>query len=127
MAGKRDAAAAALKNVAMLHGDFHAPILDALSNQGLLDSAEGGNGGEIRAAATVMPEREVITCMQAMSANPNNGVRIKRVAAEAARLGYEIKFNEKIDMFALDAALKGKPVEARMSLKRNLAAMNLIP
>jgi hypothetical protein len=124
MSGKRDAAAAALYNVRMLHQDFHAPILHELDAAGLLDNQRVGNGGQVRAAA--VPARECITAMQAMGANPDNGIRIKRVVAEAARLGYEIRLNEKIDTFALDQALKGKDVEQRMRLKRNLAAMNLI-
>ena len=47
MAGKADAARAALHKVKALHEDFHEPILAELDKAGLLDNdAPHGNGGQ---------------------------------------------------------------------------------
>jgi hypothetical protein len=47
MAGKADAARAALHKVKALHEDFHEPILAELDKAGLLDhDAPRGNGGQ---------------------------------------------------------------------------------
>jgi hypothetical protein len=127
MAGRTDSARAALRRVQYMHPSLVEDAIKELDGAGLLDNGVG-NGGTFHAtAAPALPEREIITAMQAMAANPDNGIRIKRVVAEAARLGYEIKLNEKIDTFKMDEALKGKDVERRMTLKKNLAAMRLIP
>lgn len=121
---KRDAAKAALKNVPMLHEDFVEPALRMLEAAGVLDSERSGNGGQVHAAAA---SDHCLTPLQVVQANADNGIRLKRVCAEAARLGYQIKPAEKINMFELDSALAGKDVEARMRLKRNLAYLGMIP
>lgn len=123
MSGRKSSAIVALGRVSHLHPAQHADILAALDNEGLLDGPSG-NGGPVRATASA-PERTCLTVIQA-AAIPGNAMRVKRVCAEARRLGFEIKANEKIDMFALDAALKGKDVAARLNLKRNLAFLSLI-
>jgi hypothetical protein len=131
MAGRTDSARAALRNVDKLHEVYHEPILRELDRQGLLDEPRGSGferTGNVRAtAAPVLPERECLTCIEVIAANEDNAVRVRRVIAEAKRLGFEIRANQKIDIFKMDEALKGKDVERRMTLKKNLAAMRLIP
>jgi hypothetical protein len=89
----------------------------------------GGAGPEVHARhdTSVLPGwRECLSPIQAINANADNAIRVRRCMAEAKRLGFEIKPNEKIDLFKLDEALKGKDVERRISLKRNLHAMGML-
>jgi hypothetical protein len=127
MAGKRDAAAAALRNVRSLHPDFHQPILHELDSAGLLDNERVGNGGQVHAVASARPARETITLLQAASI-PSNKIRLSRIFAEARRLGHELSIGDdgKVDMRAFDRDTKGKDIARRLAIKDNLAAMNLI-
>jgi hypothetical protein len=74
----------------------------------------------------VLPERECLSPIQAINANAGNAIRVRRCVAEAKRLGFQIELDSKIDPFKLDEALRGKDVERRMSLKRNLHAMGML-
>jgi hypothetical protein len=76
---------------------------------------------------TSVPGGDCLTPIQVIQASADNRIRLQRVTAEAARLGYEIKPNAKINMFELDAALAGKDVGKRMALKKNLAFLRMIP
>ena len=124
MSGRKTSALVALGRVSHLHPAQHADIITELDREGLLDGSKS-NGGPVRAAASALPERTCLTVIQA-AAIPGNAIRVKRVCAEARRLGFEIKANEVIDLFKLDQALAGKDVAARMNLKRNLAFLSLI-
>jgi hypothetical protein len=111
----------ALTNKTRLNADQRVAALKAMHDAGLLDSPP------VHAVASARP-REILTLVQA-AANPSNKIRLARIIAEARRLGAEIQIDDcgKVDMVALDRDLRGKDVERRMSLKRNLAMMNLIP
>ena len=75
-----------------------------------------------------MPARECLTAIETIAANEDNAIKVRRVISEAKRYGFEIRANEKIVPFKLDEALRGHPdIEGRMRLKRNLAALGMIP
>jgi Tfp pilus assembly ATPase PilU len=130
MTGKRDTARRALeRSVGFLAPEHHDQILAALSSEGLLDEPKNAeNGGKIRAAATDLPKRPLLTPLQASQArNGANKDLLRSVMAQAARMGYQIKDNELVDMVALNAALKGQEVGARLALKAALHKLALIP
>ena len=131
MAGRSDAARAALRNVAMLHEDFHAPILHALSNQGLLDSAEGGNGGEIRAKSFTDARRNaVVTMVQAATGDPRNAEMLRQIRANARRLNVGELFEDgtkPIDLNALNKGLANAPTVDRWRFRDMLYSLRLIP
>jgi hypothetical protein len=131
MSGKTDAARAALRNVEHLHPVHVEPIIKALDAAGLLDSPKGNDFGAVRAAraaprgSRLSPLR---TPAQAIADNIENAVAIKQIVATAKRIAnFEIKPDEIVDPVALDKALVGKDVDARMGLKLNMARLALIP
>jgi hypothetical protein len=128
MSGRTDSARTALRRVQYLHPSMHEDIIKELDREGILDEPRS-DGGAVRAvAAAALPERgECLTAIQAVAANPNrNAARVKRVLAESARLGFQIDPTSKIDLFAMDKALQGRDVAARMNLKLNLAFLRMI-
>ena len=133
MSGKRDSARAALRRaVPFLHDRHHDDILNALDAESLLDEPRNAeNGGKIRAAAddADRPRRPLLTPLQASrTRNGANKDLLRSVQARAARMGFPINIDDKyVDVVALDAAMRGKDVTERLSIKATLAKMALIP
>jgi hypothetical protein len=73
-------------------------------------------------------KKPLLTPIQCAAAkNGANKDLLRSVMAQAKRMGFVIKENEIVDTVALDAALAGKDVTERLSLKAALAKMSLIP
>lgn len=132
MTGRRDAARAALQRSAgFLAPQHHDAILDSLHAEGLLDEPRNAeNGGRVRAAAgdADRPKRPLLTPLQASQVRSGEHRDLLRsVTAQAQRMGYTIKQNELVDVVALDKAMAGKDVNAKLALKAGLAKLALIP
>jgi hypothetical protein len=117
--GKTESCRAALARIPNLSAAQSAAIVAELQREGLLDAS--------RAVHAAAASDRCLTPVEVVRANADNAIRVKRVTAEAARLGYRIEPNQKISLFDLDEATRGKDVRARMDLKKNLAALCLIP
>jgi len=143
MAGRLDAARAALRNVPMLHEGFIEPALRELDAAGLLDSERSGNGGFARVRATSQQSdrttqetvhelraNSVRTMMAAAEADRRNVELLRQIHANARRLGVGALFNDyskPVDAEALDVALRDKPIADRWRFKEMLYCMKLIP
>ena len=129
MSGKRDFARAALQRaVPFLHDRHHTDILNELENESLLDvENKRPTGGEIRAAATDLPKRPLLTPLQASQARGGaNKDLLRSVTARAARLGFRIESDKLVDVAAFDAAAKGKDISERIALKAAMFKLGLI-
>ena len=66
--------------------------------------------------------------MQAAAANGGkNRDLLHSVIAQAKRMGFQIKENEHVDVFALDKAMAGKDITQRLAIKSVLGKLALIP
>jgi hypothetical protein len=128
MSGRKDSAREALGRVQHLHPVHHEPILAELDRAGLLDEPKNSaNGGKVRAAAD-LPKRPLLTPLQCSQAkNGANADLLRSVMARAARLGFKIEDDKLVDVVAMDAAMRGKDVVERLSIKATLAKLALIP
>ena len=131
MSGKRDAAAAALRRVPMLHADFIEPAVLMLEAAGVFESERGGNSGSIHAAVAntapgSRPGSPVLTMVQA-GADPPNQSLLKSVRAQAQRLGFVWDGSKPIDTHALNSAIAGADIDSRMRLKEALYLLRMIP
>jgi hypothetical protein len=129
MSGKRDSARNALRRaVPFLAEQHHDDILNELDRESLLDTP---NGGKVHAVAgdADRPRRPLLTPLQAsQTRNGANKDLLRSVQARAARMGFPINIDDKyVDVVALDAAMRGKDVTERLSIKATLAKMALIP
>ena len=124
-------APAALARVQHLHPAAHAEVIAELDREGLLDSAEGGNGGEIRAQSFTDARRcAAVSTMQAASADPRNKEMLRIIHANAHRLGVGELFEDAskvIDVHALNRALRKAPLADRWRFKEACFALRLIP
>jgi hypothetical protein len=77
-------------------------------------------------AATAEAARTKLTPIQAANAGPNNAHLVRNLMARAARLGYRMKENEKVDLVEFDRCAAGKSVDERMSWKTHAARLKLI-
>lgn len=128
MSGKRDSARAALQRaVPFLHDRHHTDILNELENDLLDVENKRPTGGEIRAAATDLPKRPLLTPLQASQARGGaNKDLLRSVTARAARLGFRIESDKLVDVAAFDAAAKGKDISERIALKAAMFKLGLI-
>jgi hypothetical protein len=76
-------------------------------------------------AATAEAARVKLTPLQAANAGANSG-HVRNVMSRAARLGYRMKENEKIDLVELDRVLAGKDTLERIALKTDMSRLRLI-
>jgi hypothetical protein len=77
-------------------------------------------------AATAEAARTKLTPIQAANAGPNNAHLVRNIMARAARLGYRMKENEKVDPVEMDRAFAGKDVGSRLQIEADMSSLRLI-
>jgi len=87
-----------------------------LSNRAMFASAES-------------PSVQLMTPLECSAASPNNLALLRNVQARCRRIGYDLAPDKRVDVFSLNSCLTKAErfsVEDRISLKTDLAKLNLI-
>jgi hypothetical protein len=120
----------------------HAAVLRHMAGSMRADAAHGkmpyryeSSGAGVFASAsdvaTPRPTkgRPVVTVAELIAAKgPEVAPLVKRVRAQARRLGYDLPLDRHIDLFELDQAIAGRGDRIeRLSLKSNLHSLHLVP
>jgi predicted ATPase with chaperone activity len=128
MVNKVSAARTALFRVRALHPDFHQPIIDELSKQGVLTD----DGGVLHAAAKskglathgrLLPRR---TPNEAAAASDENAKIVNQLNARARRLGYTMPMDQILSPVEIDAAFSGKNVDERLAWKMTASLVGIL-
>jgi hypothetical protein len=108
---------------ALVASSLHQLIVD-----GIVDGGEGHHLYASAADDNLGDQRFVVlTPAMVASASTENLHKVRQLRARAARMGYTIAENEKVDVQALDAAIRHCGVSDRIALKAELFKLNLIP
>jgi hypothetical protein len=86
--------------------------------------AKGIVGGKPSVSAAASNRR---TINAIADANPENIPVLQQIKATAARLGFNFKDDEQVDVGELNEALRGRDVGDRMALKLAMNRVGLIP
>jgi hypothetical protein len=90
---------------------------------GLDENAKAELTGKLSASAA---PRVQLKTLRAAAANPENHVGIAVMKAHARRLGVSLEEGKPVDIIALDKALAGKDITARLELKSMLYRLGCI-